>query len=448
VKNWHLRWKISLYAALLGVVATVAGACTTWVIMSWWEVSAFDRRLALDAHELFRDIENFAGGPGSHRAVFTEDLVPLALRNRMIEVRGPDGAVLYASANLPGQIAHDGLDKIRTRRIGQRNVRMGTFHENGFTADVGADAHEVNQIGRDIVFGMLGAIPTVLIVVVLGGRWVASRALAPVDAICQAAAAITLKNLEHRLPVPAAQDEIAALVEVLNNMLGRLQGSFEQSMRFSAEASHQLKTPLAVLRADIEAVLHDAKAPHGQAERAEEMLQQVHQLTSIAENLLLLARADSGRLDLQTSRFDLREMLDGVCDDLRALAEPQRLTVETNLAPSLAIVGDRQSVALILQNLAENAVKFSRPEGFVCMHAAAVNGQVQISIRNNGIPIPPAQAPHVFERFYRGRPDGRTSGGGLGLSIASELARAQGGSLELVRSDAEWTEFRLRMPRG
>jgi signal transduction histidine kinase len=230
-------------------------------------------------------------------------------------------------------------------------------------------------------------------------------------------------------------------------MLDRLQRSFEQSMRFSAEASHQLKTPLSVMRADIEALLTDPNTPREQQERAEELLHQTHQLTSIAEKLLLLARADAGRLELQRKPFDLSELLDGVCDDARALAEPNGLTVDAKLPPEILMEGDRRSVALILQNLIENAVKYNRPEGVICIEAEATNGQVRVTVRNTGEPIPPDRVPHIFERFYRARVDGRIPGPGLGLSLASELTKAHGGSLDLVRSDAEWTEFRLLLKR-
>ena len=301
MRSWSLRWKIALDAALIGIVATFAGAGTTWIIMHYWELSAFDRRLTTDAQELFRDIKNFPADASAASPLFRENLFPLALRNRFIEVRDASNRVLYATPGLNGSITDDGVDSIHFRKLGPHRVRMGTFREGGLTAYVGADAREVNQIGRDILLGMVGAIPTVLVVVVLGGWWVARKAVRPVDAIRQAATGITLQNLDKRFPVPAADDEIAGLIEVLNTMLDRLQASFEQSVRFSAEASHQLKTPLAVLRADVEAMLH-AENPCPEAARAPEMLQQIHQLSSIAENLLLLARADSGRLGVAKNR--------------------------------------------------------------------------------------------------------------------------------------------------
>jgi signal transduction histidine kinase len=448
MKPWPLRWKLALYAAALALAATIAGAATTWMIMRYWEIRTFDQRLALDAQELFRDVENFEGGLVANTRTFQEKFVPLALRDRLIEIRGPAGELLYRSPNLSSAGLHDGVERIHTRKVDNRSVRMGTFHWNQLTLSVGADMKEIDQIGKDIILGMFGAIPTVLVVIVIGGRWVAKQALAPVEAITQAASRITVQNLHHRLPVPTTADEVAELITVLNTTLDRLQRSFEQSVRFSAEASHHLKTPISVLRVGIEEILTDPDTPPKQQTRADALLHQIRQLTSIAENLLLLARADAGRLELHPETFDLSEVLRGMCEDASVMAEAEGLEVETKLSPELLIVADRGAVSLIVQNLLENAIKYSQPDGCICIYAKPSNGDAEVTVKNNGDPIPPERAPHIFERFYRARTDARTPGQGLGLTIAGELAKAHGGRLELVRSDREWTEFRLTLPRG
>lgn len=447
MKQWPLRWKLAFYAATLAVVATIAGAATTWTVMRYEEIAAFDQRLVLDTHELFRDIENFEGGWENNRVAIKEIFVPLALRGRLIEIRANADELLYRSPNFPEALPDDGIEEFHTRTIQSRSIRIGTLKSNGLTVRVGADMREINQIGRDILHGMVAAIPTVLIVIFVGGRWVARQALAPVEAIREAASRITVQNLDRRLPIPPAADEIAGLIAVLNSTFDRLQRSFEQSARFSADASHHLKTPLSVLRAGIEEILTDPETPEKQERRAEALLHQVHHLTSIAENLLLLARSDAGRLDLQCKEFDLTEVLEGVCDDARALAEPDGLTVEAKLPPHVLLVADRRAVALILQSLVENAVKYNEPNGCICIYARLTNGQAEVIVKNNGEPIPADRAPQIFERFYRARSDGRIPGQGLGLSIAVELAKAHGGELKLVRSDSDWTEFCLRLPR-
>jgi signal transduction histidine kinase len=448
MKKWPLRWKLALYAALLAVAATLAGAATTWTVMRHEEISAFDRRLTMDAHELFRDVEHFQRGPASKGHLFNEIFVPLALRNRVIEVTDARGNTVYLSPGLREPLSGDGIEAFHTRKIGGRTIRMGEFSENGLTLRVGADLKEINQIGRDIFRGMLVAIPTVLIVIVIGGRWVASKAIAPVEEIRQAAAQITAQRLDQRLPVPPTRDEIAGLIEVLNAAFERLQRSLEQSVRFSADASHHLKTPIAVLRAGIEEILHDPKCSlHTQA-MAEGLLHRVHQLNSVAENLLLLARADAGRLDLHKEEFDLSELLEGVLDDARALAEPLDLTVEAEVPKHLPLKANRAFVGMIAQNLLENALKYNQPGGRVRVAARAVNSSVEMTVGNSGEGIPPDRVAHLFERFYRVRGDERVAGSGLGLSTARELARAHGGEVVLQRADTTWTELSVSLPQS
>jgi signal transduction histidine kinase len=448
MKKWPLRWKVALYAALLAVVATIAGAATTWTVMRHEEISAFDRRLTMDAHELFRDVEHFQRDAASKGHLFNEIFVPLALRNRVVEVTDATGATLYLSPGLREPLFGDGIKSFHTRKIGGRNIRMGEFNEKGLTLRVGADLKEINQIGRDIFRGMLAAIPTVLIVIVIGGRWVASKAIAPVEEIRQAAAQITAQRLDQRLPVPRTGDEIAGLIEVLNAAFDRLQRSFEQSVRFSADASHHLKTPIAVLRAGIEEILSDPQCNLRTQATAEGLLHRVHQLNSVAENLLLLARADAGRLEVNKSEFDLAELLEGVLDDARALSEPLDLTVESEVPKRLPLRANRAFVGMIVQNLLENAVKYNRPGGRVRVMARTVNGSVEMTVGNTGEGIPAERVPHLFERFYRARGDERIAGTGLGLSTARELARAHGGDLVLQRADTTWTELSVSLPQS
>lgn len=447
MKKWPLRWKLALYAALLALAATICGAATTWTVMRYQEIAAFDRRLTMDAHELFRDVEHFQQGNGE-RGAFQEIFVPLALRNRLIEVSDAKGNALYLSPGLLEPLSSDGIKEFHTRKIAGRSIRMGEFNEKGLTLRVGADMKEINQIGRDIMHGMLAAIPTVLIVIVIGGRWVAGKAIAPVEEIRQAAAKITAQRLDQRLPVPPTRDEIAGLIGVLNGAFERLQRSFEQSARFSADASHHLKTPIAVLRAGIEEILSDPQCNLSTQATAEGLLHRVHQLNSVADNLLLLARADAGRLEMHKQEFDLSELLEGVLDDARALAEPLDLSVESEVPKYLPLKADRAFVGMIVQKLLENAIKYNAPGGRVRVTAQAVNGSVELAVGNTGEGIPAERTAHLFERFYRVRDDERIGGSGLGLSTARELARAHGGEVALLRSDATWTELSVKLPQA
>jgi signal transduction histidine kinase len=447
MRNWPLRWKVALYSASLAVAATLGGAITTWFVLRHAEIAAFDRRLTTDAQEFFRDVEHFESGTTNNRPLFKEIFVPLSLRNHLVEVTDVSGTVLYLSPRLRQPLPRDGIKKFHNHKIDGQNIRLAEFSENGLTLRAGDDLKEINQTGHDILLAMLGAIPTVLLVTLVGSAWVASKAIAPVEEIRQAAKSITAQRLDQRLPIPPTNDEIAGLIEVLNATFERLQRSFEQSVRFSADASHHLKTPIAVLRAGVEEILADANCSESTQERAEGLLDRIHHLSSVVDNLLLLSRADAGRLELSTAEFDLSEVLEGILDDALTLAEPLDLKVEADVPQHLLLKADRTFVAIIAQNLVENAVKYNTPGGRIRVETRAVNGAVEITIGNTGDGIPKDRTGQLFERFYRVCGGERVPGHGLGLSIARELARAHGGDVELVRSDSSWTEMRVRLPQ-
>ena len=447
MRNWPLRWKVALYSAGLAVAATLGGAITTWFVLRHSEIAGFDRRLTTDAQEFFRDVEHFEGGRTNNRRVFKEIFVPLSLRKRLVEVTDASGTVLYLSPRLRKPFPRDGIKNFHNHKVDGQNVRLAEFSENGLTLRAGDDLKEINQIGRDIFLAMLAAIPTVLLITLVGSAWVANKAIAPVEEIRQAAKRITVQRLDQRLPVPPTSDEIAGLIEVLNTTFERLQRSFEQSVRFSADASHHLKTPVAVLRAGVEEILADVNCSESTQERAEALLHRIHHVSSVVDNLLLLSRADAGRLELSKAEFELSEVLEGVLDDALTLAEPLDLKVDADIPKHLLLNADPTFVEMIAQNLVENAVKYNSRGGRIRVEARAVNGEVEMTIGNTGDGIPKDRTGQLFERFYRVRGGERAPGHGLGLSIARELARAHGGDVELVRSDDSWTEMRVRLPQ-
>jgi signal transduction histidine kinase len=443
MKPRSLRWKLVMWAALFAFSASIICVWATWILLRHQEVQALDRRLATDAQELFRDIENFQGV--NKRLEVTERFVPLALRDRLVEVRGRNGELLYLSANVSGPVLKDGVEEFHTREIAGRPVRIGVFRDNELTLHVGADLKDIEQLGWEIARSQVIVIPVVLLLIAAGSWLLGSIALTPIEQIRRAAERITAERLDERIPSQGPADEIGRLINVLNATFERLQGSFEQAARFSADASHQLKTPIAILRAGIDEILDKDGMSPDQRERVADLLQQTRRLTSVAENLLLLSRADTGRLSLRGTSLELRKLLDGSLEDARILGEKSNLEIEARLPETLPIIGDRDMISLTLQNLVENAVKYNRPGGKILLSAKKSAEGVQICVGNSGQGIPAERAPHIFKRFYRARGDEQTPGHGLGLSIARELARAHGGDLALIESREDWTEFCLRL---
>ncbi len=227
----------------------------------------------------------------------------------------------------------------------------------------------------------------------------------------------------------------------------RAEAELERSARFSADASHQLKTPVTVLRAGLEELL---VLDHLTSDMREEVAALVHQtfrLTSIVEDLLLLSRMDAGRLQIAFTSVDLMQLIESLVDDLSALPDPFEVKVDSE-CPSLHVTGEKRYIALILQNLLENARKYNRPGGKIRIACREEGDTAILTIGNTGRAIPADAREHIFERFHRGAMGENVPGHGLGLNLARELACLHGGDLRLARSDDDWTEFEVRFRRA
>lgn len=215
----------------------------------------------------------------------------------------------------------------------------------------------------------------------------------------------------------------------------------QRSARFSADASHQLKSPITVLRAGLDSLLTREGFPQEVYEEVSTLIHQTYRLTGVVEDLLLLSRMDAGKLRLTLKTVDLAHLVAEWLDDLRALPDAADLRVETDIPDDLQIAGEIKYTALVVQNLLDNARKYNRPGGTIRIFARRAGNQVELRVANTGRGIPVDAHPYVFERFHRAGASEDVPGHGLGLNLARELVRLHGGELRLVRSDGEWTEF-------
>jgi len=251
-----------------------------------------------------------------------------------------------------------------------------------------------------------------------------------------------------RLSVPVtqlAEDSAAnrAERERAEAALERTSQELQRSARFSADTSHQLKTPVTVLRAGLEELrAHENLTPEGREEIAA-LIHQTFRITSIIEDLLLLSQMDAGRLQIAFCSVDLSHLLEAQMDDLSALPDGVDVKVESDCG-EVYIAGEKHYVALILQNLLENARKYNRPGGRIRVSCREENDWAVLAIGNTGRSIPGPAREHIFERFHRGSVGEDVPGHGLGLNLARELARLHGGDLRLVCSGEDWTEFEVR----
>jgi signal transduction histidine kinase len=245
----------------------------------------------------------------------------------------------------------------------------------------------------------------------------------------------------EKLAVDSAENRVQR--ERAEAALERTSKELQRSARFSANTSHQLKTPVTVLRAGLEELrAHENLTAEGREEVAA-LIHQTFRITSIIEDLLLLSQMDAGRLQINFGSVDLTHLIQAQLDDLSALPDDADVEVESD-CPPMQIAGEKHYVALILQNLLENARKYNRPGGRIRIRCREEGAWAVLTIANTGRSIPQPAREHIFERFHRGAVQEDVTGHGLGLNLARELARLHGGDLRLIRSDENWTEFEVR----
>ena len=333
-----------------------------------------------------------------------------------------------------------------TRQAGGQTWRMGVMGNPYVTLILGADIGEFNARMNELRNTFLATLPVVLLLAA-GGAWlVARRALRPVTALTQTAEQVTARGLSQRIPAMTRDQEFNRLITVFNEMMDRLEESFQQATRFSADASHELKTPLTRLQVELEQALESAPSASPQQEVYSSLLDEISRLKAIVQKLLLLSLADAGRLTLRLQPVDLSVLLANVVEDCRAQAPS--LNIEQQIPPEIHVNADPDLLEQALQNLASNALKYNRAGGLVRFDLVPERDQVVVRVANTGPPIPLADRERIFERFYRADPSrsGRVEGTGLGLSLAREIIRAHRGDLSLETSDEQLTRFAVKLP--
>lgn len=289
------------------------------------------------------------------------------------------------------------------------------------------------------------AIPVALLLLAAGGWLLAGQALRPVRTLTQVARQITAKDLHQRVPESGAVPEFEELIRILNGMLDRLEKSFQQATRFSADAAHELNTPLTILQGQIEQAIQSAASEPDQQLHAG-LLEEVQRLKNIVRKLLLLAKADSGQLKLHPERIDLSAELDDLLDDADVLA--QGLKVERDFSPGVSVMADPDLLRQVFQNLLSNAVKYNRPGGVIRMALRMEGAQALFTIGNTAQPSSSLDEKLLFTRFYRGDSSRsrQVEGVGLGLSLSREIVQAHRGTLVLRECRDGWVSFALTLP--
>ena len=307
---------------------------------------------------------------------------------------------------------------------------------------------EANELVSDLVSAYLTALPLGALVAAFGVWWITRKALRPLQDVADTAEQIHAKALDQRLPQPSGQDEVSRMVRVLNDTFDRLERSFAQATRFSGDASHELKTPLTIMRGEIESALKSQLENPEIENLLVDLLNQTERLSSITEKLLLLSRADAGALVLKKEAVEFSAMCRDLVEDAEILGMRRKITTKAEISPGVIVWADQSYVRQALLNLLENAIKYNVESGTISISLTKSNSLALFRIANTGTEIPKEHETFIFERFYRADPSRSTDikGSGLGLSICREIALAHGGQIWLERLEPYRTAFVLALP--
>jgi two-component system, OmpR family, sensor kinase len=314
--------------------------------------------------------------------------------------------------------------------------------------------HAQQEMLEEVTATFAWVIPIAIVLASVGGYFLARKSLAPVVAMSSQAGRIGAANLHERLAVQNERDELGHLAQSFNSLLDRLSQSFERQQRFMADASHELRTPVAILRGETEVALsQEARSLKEYRESLEVLHQEATRLTHIVEDLFTLTRADAGQYPLQPRDFYLDELVGECVHSARTLALAKKISLNLEESSESPIPADESLLRRMILNLLDNAIKYTPEGGRVTVTCKRVADEYVVAITDTGGGIPVELQPRIFERFFRAdkarsRTENDGSGAGLGLSISRWIAEAHHGRLELTRSDSTGSTFTAYLPTG
>lgn len=374
-------------------------------------------------------------------------------------VYAENGEPIYRSAflqaHLSALLSPDQINQpvTRSRRIERRHFRFifQKLEVNGhsYTVEMGVPATDAVETLHLFRSYLLMFAPFVLLMAAGGGYWLSRRALSPVDSLVQTAREVSGANLKSRLQKLDTGDELQRLSDTLNEMLDRIESAFLRITEFTADASHELRTPISLIRTEAELALRRSRGEAEYKESLRHILVEAERTTVLIEQLLSSARADAGREKVHLEPVDLRQTLSSVVEGWQQVATIRNLQFSTRLASSeLFVLGDETLLRRLADILLDNAFKYTSSPGSVQLSLALNGDGAVITVHDSGVGIPQEEQSKIFERFYRvDKARNRAQGGaGLGLAIATWIASQHRGSIEVESRVGEGATFRIELP--
>jgi heavy metal sensor kinase len=371
-----------------------------------------------------------------------------------IQIADRKGAIIHRSYNLGADslVIRDtvGMNStvVTTGDMNGEEIRIAAARDRNFTYLVGYPVAEVQDLLENLYLIFIILIPIALAASVFGGLALANKSLRPVNEVTTRTRRITAENLDQTLPVRAVDDEIGRLTSTINEMINRLHESFAHVRQFSADASHELRTPLTIMRGEIELALRSPKTPEEYRRTLQSSLEEILRMTSIIDNLLVLAKADRGIYHAEFSEVGLHALVDELFEDIEVLAGQKNIHISLCENVPVTIVGDRLRLRQLFLNLIDNAIKYTPAGGSVTLTVGRQDGNAVFQVADTGIGIPADEIGKIFDRFYRvDKARSRELGGtGLGLSIAKWIVELHRGSISVTSEPQKGSTFTVSFP--
>lgn len=418
-------------------------------------IAATDAALEVSAAQLTGALDEQGGEPRFEGADFRADGVSLDDAAFVARLLSPDGSEVWDEVGAGGDLPPDPepVAGYTSRSGAESDWRVLTrpLVRAGRTAGwlvVAQSIEGIEEALEALQNALLVGLPLLLLVTGSGGYWLARRALSPIDDVISTARQISASDLQRRLAYRGAADEVGRLAQTFDEMLDRLEAAWTQERRFTADAAHELRTPLAILKGQIEVARSRPRSISEYEHTLDELAPQVERLIRLTTDLLFLARFDQVRPLPEREEVDLTELLASIADQLRPLMTSGGLHFSTEIDPRLRTHAEPDLLIRLLLNLLDNARRYTPAGGTVTLTAGVRDREIEIAVEDSGPGIPAEALPHLFERFYRVDHDrSRASGGGgLGLAIAQEIARAHGGRIEVESAPGRGSRFAVYLP--
>jgi signal transduction histidine kinase len=416
-----------------------------------------DRTLIRRAGRFVEVLEATRDDAPARRQARFEKLADVIPEGNLIQIFEPTGTRLFPGTPSPPDfpwptlsgVAREQYSNLEFRGRPYRLLKLPVAANPPSVILVAGQLEDNRNMLARFTAGLAWAIPAMLALSALGGYFLSRRVLRPVDRIAAALSSITIGNLSRRLPTSNTGDELERLAETCNEMLARLEDAVERISRFTADASHELRSPVALIRTVAEYALRNPNIDGESKEAFDEILAESVETGRLLEDMLTLARADAGQADTVLEPVELTELVTDVCARLRPLAEArdQAVALRTDDVPSWT-TGDRSTLRRLFSILLDNAIKYTPTRGRIEVELKATSSLAVVSVTDTGIGIPEALLPRIFDRFVRADPSrGEVGGTGLGLAIAKWIADAHDASLTVRSREREGSIFTVEFHR-